>query len=122
MGRAMDSSLPIELVIRFVVGGIVVSIFSVIGDVVKPKSFAGIFGAAPSVALATVGLTLLMHGGSYTGIEGRSMLIGSVALAVACLVVGWLLLRHQLSALVSAGASWVVWGVVSLAAWLVFLR
>ena len=40
-----------QLVLRFVVGGLVVSLFTVIGDVLKPKSFAGLFGAAPSVAL-----------------------------------------------------------------------
>ncbi|MET4787932.1 hypothetical protein ABIF64_000110 [Bradyrhizobium japonicum] len=32
-----------EYVIRFLVGGIVVSAFSMLGDVLKPKSFAGLF-------------------------------------------------------------------------------
>ena len=41
-----------EYVIRFLVGGAVVSAFSMLGDVLKPKSFAGLFAAAPSVALA----------------------------------------------------------------------
>jgi hypothetical protein len=41
-----------ELFIRFVVGGTVVSFFAVLGDLLKPKSFAGLLGAAPSVALA----------------------------------------------------------------------
>jgi len=31
-----------------------VSAFAVIGDLFKPKSFGGLFGAAPSVALATL--------------------------------------------------------------------
>jgi hypothetical protein len=46
-----------QLLIRFLVGGAVVSVFAVLGDVLKPKSFAGLFPAAPSVALATLGLT-----------------------------------------------------------------
>ena len=42
-----------EDVLRFVVGGVVVSAFSMLGDILRPKSFAGLFAAAPSVALAT---------------------------------------------------------------------
>jgi hypothetical protein len=33
-----------ELFIRFVVGGTVVSFFAVLGDQLKPKSFAGLLG------------------------------------------------------------------------------
>ena len=46
-----------ELVIRVVAGGVVVSVFALAGDILKPKKFAGLFGAAPSVALATLILT-----------------------------------------------------------------
>jgi hypothetical protein len=45
-----------ELVFRFFIGGCIVSIFAVIAEVLKPKGFAGLFAAAPSVALATLGL------------------------------------------------------------------
>jgi hypothetical protein len=41
-----------QILIRFLIGGAVVSVFALIGDVLKPKSFAGLFGAAPSVAVA----------------------------------------------------------------------
>jgi len=37
----------IQILIRFLVGGAVVSVFAPIGDVLKPKSFAGLFGATP---------------------------------------------------------------------------
>jgi hypothetical protein len=47
-----------EIIIRFIVGGLVVSTFAVLGDILRPKSFAGLFGAAPSIALATLGLTI----------------------------------------------------------------
>lgn len=36
-----------DVAIRFVVGGSIVSAFAIIGDILKPKSFAGLFGAAP---------------------------------------------------------------------------
>lgn len=37
-----------QLLFRFFIGGAVVSAFAIVGDLLKPKSFAGPFGAAPS--------------------------------------------------------------------------
>ena len=68
-----------EILLRFVVGGIVVSSFAVLGDLFKPRSFAGLFAAAPSVALATLGLTVASEGGFYAATEARSMIAGAVA-------------------------------------------
>jgi hypothetical protein len=36
-----------ELILRFLIGGTLVSAFALIGDLLRPKSFAGLFGAAP---------------------------------------------------------------------------
>ena len=66
-----------ELVLRFLIGGIVVSAFSLVGDLFKPKSFGGLFGAAPSVALATLALTIHNQGSSYAALEARSMIAGA---------------------------------------------
>ncbi len=60
-------------------GGAIVSAFALLGEMCKPKTFAGIFGAAPSVALATLGLALLNQGSSFAALEGRSMVLGAVA-------------------------------------------
>jgi len=68
-----------NLLIRFLIGGIVVSLFAALGDVLRPKSFAGLFGAAPSIALATIGLTILQGGKAYAALECRSMMLGAVA-------------------------------------------
>ena len=51
-----------QLIFRFAVGGLIVSLFVALGDVLKPKSFAGLFAAAPSVALAALGLTIAADG------------------------------------------------------------
>jgi hypothetical protein len=87
-----------EYVIRFLAGGLVVSLFAVAGDVLRPKSFAGLFGAAPSVALATLTLAFWKHGGRYVATEGRSMIIGAIALAVYSFLVCQLLMRVRSSA------------------------
>lgn len=44
----------------------------------KPKGFAGLFGAAPSVALATLGLVIATDGAVVAESEARSMMAGAV--------------------------------------------
>lgn len=88
----------IDLLIRFLIGGVVVSVFAVIGDVLKPKTFAGLFGAAPSVALATLGLTSHSKGNLYASIEARSMIIGAVAFLLYGLAVAAIMMRRNPSA------------------------
>jgi len=73
-----------EFIFRFIVGGLIVSLFAVLGDVLKPRSFAGLFAAAPSVALATLGLTILTEGKLYAAAESRSMIVGAIALFFIC--------------------------------------
>jgi hypothetical protein len=69
-----------EYVIRFLIGGVAVSAFAVLGDAFRPKSFAGLFGAAPSIALATLALAIAQRGNAYAAIEARSMMLGAIAL------------------------------------------
>ena len=107
LGEAM------EYVIRFLAGGLVVSLFAAAGDVLRPKSFAGLFGAAPSVALATLTLAFWKHGGGYVATEGRSMIIGAISLAVYSFLVCQLLMRVRSSALTATALATVVWFVVS---------
>lgn len=105
-----------DLLIRFLVGGLVVSAFAVIGDLFKPKSFAGIFAAAPSVALATLGLTVLKQGSGYASIEARSMMLGAIALAVYSHSVTWLLVRLRVSSssFIITTAAMALWLVLAL--------
>lgn len=89
----------IPIIIRFLVGGVVVSVFALIGDLLKPKSFAGLFGAAPSVALATLGLTVATEGASYAAIEARSMMAGAIAFFAYASCVSWVMMRYKPKAL-----------------------
>jgi hypothetical protein len=112
----------VELVIRFVLGGLLVSIFAVLGDLLRPKTFAGIFGAAPSVALVSFGLAFISHDGSYAATDGRSMIAGAVALAIYALVIGILLLRHVRPTLAVATPGLLVWFGAAFGLWAVALR
>ena len=73
---------------RFLLGGLIVSVFSVVGDVLRPKGFAGLFGGSSlRRVLATLGLTLFTEGKEYAALEARSMIVGAGAFlvyAIAC--------------------------------------
>jgi hypothetical protein len=98
-----------EIVLRFIVGGVVVSAFSVLGDLLKPKSFAGLFGAAPSIALGTLALTAMKDGKNYASLEARSMILGAIAFCVYAYVVSRLLIRRRWPALTTTALAMVVW-------------
>ena len=85
----------IPILIRFLVSGAVVSGFAIIGDVLKPKSIAGLLGAAPSVALATLGLTVATEGPSYAATEARSMMAAAVAFFFYASLVSWIMMRYN---------------------------
>jgi hypothetical protein len=106
-----------EYLVRFLIGGAVVSAFAMLGDVLRPKSFAGLFGAAPSVALATLGIAIYQHGESYAAVQTRSMMAGAVALAVYGVLVCQLLMRARMRALPATLLSIVVWLTASFALW-----
>lgn len=102
-----------QLMIRFLVGGTIVSLFAVLGDLMRPKGFAGLFSAAPSVALATLTLTVASRGPAYAAVEARSMIAGEAALvayAVACTY--WLGVRRARCA-PTAVAMISLWGIVA---------
>jgi len=98
-----------DSILRFLLGGLVVSAFAVLGDVLKPKSFAGLFGAAPSVALATLPLTIAKEGAGYAAIEAKSMMVGAIALGFYCQLVSWLIMRFKWPTVAVAIVSILLW-------------
>ena len=103
-----------DYVIRFLVGGVVVSFFAMLGDVLSPKSFAGLFSAAPSVALATVSLTIHKDGKMYAAQEANTMLLGALAFLIYAVLVSFVLRRYRPSAYVTSIALMPVWFAVSI--------
>jgi urea transporter len=101
-----------EMIFRFLVGGIVVSFFAVLGDVLRPKSFAGLFGAAPSIALATLGLMVYKHGNQYAALESRSMIIGACAFSAYAAAVSFTLRRFSAPTLIITLALVPIWFVM----------
>ena len=111
-----------ELISRFLIGGVIVSLFALLGDVFRPKSFAGLFGAAPSIALATIGLTIAQDGKSYAALEARSMILGAISFLIYSIVVSRVLARYKPSTLLVTIALLPVWLGTSLGLWLLVRR
>jgi hypothetical protein len=111
-----------QIIIRFLVGGFVVSVFALIGDLLKPKSFAGLFGAAPSVALATLGLTVAKEGSSYAANEARSMMAGAIAFFAYASFVSWIMMRRKPKTLWVTIGSMPIWLLVAFALWYLWLE
>jgi hypothetical protein len=111
-----------DIILRFVIGGAVVGLFALIGDLLKPKTFAGLFGAAPSVALATLTLTIAKDGKTYAAVEARSMLVGAAALLIYCCIVSWLLKRDHMRAFAATTSAGIAWFAAAFGLWYAFLR
>jgi hypothetical protein len=108
-----------ENLARFFIGGLIVSFFAVLAEMFRPKSFAGLFGAAPSVALATLGLTIASQGAHYAAAEARSMILGAIAFLCYAAATSWLLWHYKPRALTATVSLIPIWFAVSFALWLV---
>lgn len=111
-----------ELIIRFLVGGTFVSLFAVLGDLFRPKSFAGLFGAAPSIALATLGITIAKEGKLYAANESCSMILGAIAFFIYASAVSRALMRLRIQALSATAAALVLWLGSALGLWFAILK
>jgi hypothetical protein len=102
-----------ELAMRFVIGGSVVTAFTAIGELFKPRTFSGLFGAAPSVAIVSLALAFQQHGEYYVALEARSMLVGSFAMLIYSAACVAMTKRKHIPVWLGAGAAWIAWFVVA---------
>jgi hypothetical protein len=106
-----------ELLVRFVLGGFIVSLVAAVAEVCEPKTFAGLFGAAPSVALATLTLAYFKKDAAYVATEGRSMVIGALGLfAYSCACVAGAKERRVPVGGIAI-AAWIIWFAVVATLW-----
>jgi len=112
-------SLALQLMVRFLLGGAIVSCFALLAEALKPKTFAGLFSGAPSVAVVSLALTGSLHGVQLVAIEARAMALGAVALlaySAACVAS---VRKPGLPVWLAAGLCWAVWlfAALALRAW-----
>ena len=104
------------LALKGLAGGGLVVVFALLCEAVKPKRFAGLFGAAPAVALASLTIVLLTKPVHDAHENAIGMLAGCAGMAAYAAVVVALLKRtggKRASAL-AMGAWVLVAGVVAI--------
>jgi hypothetical protein len=111
-----------ELILRFLIGGSLVSVFAFTGDLLRPKSFAGLFGAAPSIALASLALAIVTEGKDYAAVEARSMIAGAIAFFLYASIVSNVMMRYKPPTLAATLALMPVWFVTAYGVWFAWMR
>jgi uncharacterized membrane protein (GlpM family) len=82
-----------EVALKALAGGLFVLLFAALAQTLSPKRFAGVFSAAPSVALGSLLVTAAFKGSHEVALLARGMLIGALAFTVYCLAAVPLLRR-----------------------------
>ena len=81
------------LAMKGCIGGLFVVAFALLSEGLRPKTFAGLFGGAPSIALASLALTVATKGSGAASAQSAGMIGGAVALVAYCagagLAVDW---------------------------------
>ncbi|HET7420892.1 MAG TPA: DUF3147 family protein [Candidatus Dormibacteraeota bacterium] len=108
------------LAVRVVAGGALVVAFAMLSDMLKPKMFSGLFGAAPSVATASLLVSGLAMGAGMDAKYATGMIAGAVGLVVYAGVAA-LAVKH-LGPVAGSIVAWVAWVVPAAVIYLVFLR
>ncbi|NAS20624.1 DUF3147 family protein [Herbidospora sp. NEAU-GS84] len=107
------------IVARAVFGGVLVMGFALLGEATSPKRFAGIFAAAPAVAIGGMVITALSDGRDDLAESGLGMVAGGVALVAYCALAVPLVRRFGAlkgsagALLLWAAVAWLGWTVVS---------
>ena len=113
--------MPISsMALKALIGGLAVVGFSLIGHAGHPKRFAGLFSAAPSVAVASLAITAVVKGADGAVPYARGMLIGSAGMLAYGVVSLYLIQR--LHALIGSILAWLAWLVVAGGLYLVLGR
>jgi len=110
----------VVLLIKAVNGGLFVVAFALIGEMARPKRFAGLFSAAPSVALANLAVTSVADGTAKAAVNCRGMVVGGLALMLACL--GGVVLIRRLRAVRASVVVCATWLAAAETGYLAVLR
>ncbi len=91
------------LLVKGLAGGCLVLVFALLSEMLSPKRFAGLFGAAPAVALA--GLTIvLLDKGSHDAHQNAVGMIAGAGGMIAYAAVAVTLLRRMRATTAAATA------------------
>ncbi|WP_062433690.1 DUF3147 family protein [Herbidospora daliensis] len=105
------------IVARGVFGGVLVMCFALLGEATSPKRFAGIFAAAPAVAIGGMVITAVSDGREELAESGLGMVAGGIALVAYCALAVPMVRRF--GALKGSTGALVLWALVAWLGWTV---
>lgn len=100
------------VVAKAVIGGAMVVLFTALGHVLRPRWFAGLFGAAPAVTLGSLSVTILDQGLTAASWAADGMVFG--ALGFVAFAVCARPLMSRVHAAVASALACGVWTVIAL--------
>jgi uncharacterized membrane protein (GlpM family) len=74
----------VVLAVKGLLGGALVVMFSLLSEALRPKSFAGLFGAAPSIALGALTVTAVTRSTAVAREQSLAMIVGAAAMILYC--------------------------------------
>jgi hypothetical protein len=108
------------LALRGVCGGLLVVVFALIAEVLKPKMFSGLFSAAPSIAIASLLITAFAQKPKIAAMDATGMSAGALGMVGSTLVAAYAVAR--LGAIAGSAVAWLAWALVAGVMYFVFLR
>jgi uncharacterized membrane protein (GlpM family) len=103
----------LQVLTKAIFGGTLVVLFAVFAETLGPKRFAGMFAAAPSVALASLAVTVITKGPIDARRSCAGMLAGAAGFVAYCLLAPAAMRRW--GSLRGAGAALAGWFIVAAA-------
>jgi hypothetical protein len=108
------------IVLRGLAGGALVVLFALLAETLLSKAFAGLFSAAPSVAFASLALTVGFESVAKAQTEATGMVLGGIGMVASCAFAAVAIPR--LKAIWGSLVAWVTWAMISLGLyWAVFV-
>jgi hypothetical protein len=110
----------VTTIVQALAGGVLVVAFALVGAVVRPKRFAGLFSAAPSIAIAGLVVTVVAVGDRPAARAAAGMLFGAAGFVAFSVLVRRLLAR--MSAVTASVFGCGAWILVAVGGYLVAFR
>jgi uncharacterized membrane protein (GlpM family) len=108
------------ILVKAAAGGTLVVVFALLGEVLRPKWLAGLFSAAPSIAIAGLIVTVVDKGDHAASQAALGMVFGAAGFVVFAACARPLLSRFH--AVLASALACVAWVVVALGSFLLVLR
>lgn len=110
----------VTILLKGVVGGSLVVVLALLGEVIRPRSLAGLTSSAPTIATASLLVTLLTSGALMALNLSLGMIAGAVGFVVWCTVGGRAV--DRLGSITGSLVATVAWFVSVSVLWVLFLQ